>query len=137
MVSSQGLVAECPTCKAVVPIDAPECPQCGALFATEEPASAPITLDSGQRMRTAAVGEGSRMEWWMGYSGSGFRPSNVPVEEGKVYEAKIEDIGREGDGLARIANFVVFVPGTKIGDEVKIKITKVHRRMAFGEVVRE
>src|SRR5438128_12677530 len=73
----------------------------------------------------------------MSYSGSGVRPSNVPVEEGKVYEAKIEDIGREGDGLARIANFVVFVPGTKIGDEVKIRITKVHRRMAFGEVVRE
>ncbi|HLQ42939.1 MAG TPA: TRAM domain-containing protein, partial [Thermoplasmata archaeon] len=46
----------------------------------------------------------------MSYSGAGFRPSNVPVEEGKVYEAKIEDIGREGDGLARIANFVVFVP---------------------------
>ncbi len=77
------------------------------------------------------------MESWMAYSGSSFRPSNVPVEEGKVYEAKIEDIGREGDGLARIQNFVVFVPGTKIGDEVKIRITKVHRRMAFGEVVRE
>ncbi len=73
----------------------------------------------------------------MSYSGSGFRPSNVPVEEGKVYEAKIEDIGREGDGLARIQNFVVFVPGTKIGDQVRIRITKVHRRMAFGEVVHE
>ena len=73
----------------------------------------------------------------MSYSGSGFRPPNVPVEEGKVYEAKIEDIGREGDGLARIQNFVVFVPGTKVGDEVKVRITKVHRRMAFGEVVRE
>src|SRR5205814_551279 len=42
------------------------------------------------------------MEWGMAYSGAAFRPSNVPVEEGKVYEAKIEDIGREGDGLARI-----------------------------------
>ncbi len=78
-----------------------------------------------------------RVGSWMSYSGGGFRPSNVPVEEGKVYEAKIEDIGREGDGLARIQNFVVFVPGTKVGDEVKIRITKVHRRMAFGEVVRE
>src|SRR2546427_9131603 len=35
MASSQGLVAECPTCKAVVPIDAPECPQCGELFEAE------------------------------------------------------------------------------------------------------
>ena len=73
----------------------------------------------------------------MSHNGSGFRPSTSPVEEGKVYEAKIEDIGREGDGLARIQNFVVFVPGTKIGDQVKVKITKVHRRMAFGEVVKE
>jgi len=81
--------------------------------------------------------DGRRMGRRMSYSGGGPRPANVPVEEGKVYEAKIEDIGREGDGLARIQNFVVFVPGTKIGDEVKIRITKVHRRMAFGEVVRE
>ncbi len=40
MVSSQGLVAECPTCKAVVPIDAPECPQCGELFETDAPTGA-------------------------------------------------------------------------------------------------
>lgn len=46
-------------------------------------------------------------------------------------------MGREGDGLARIENFVVFVPGTKIGDKVKIRITRVLRRMAFGEVVKE
>ena len=67
--------------------------------------------------------------------GGGFRPS--PVEGGKIYEAKIEDMGREGDGLARIENFVVFVPGTKVGDQVKIRITKVLRRMAIGEVVKE
>ncbi len=73
----------------------------------------------------------------MSFTGAGLRGPPVPVEEGKVYEAKIEDIGREGDGLARIQNFVVFVPGTKIGDQVKVKITKVHRRMAFGEVVKE
>ncbi len=73
----------------------------------------------------------------MSFGSSGFRTPSVPVEEGKVYEAKIEDIGREGDGLARIENFVVFVPGTKIGDQIKVRITKVHRRMAFGEVVKE
>src|SRR5256712_13946211 len=40
MASSQGLVAECPTCKPVVPIDAPECPQRGELFETEAPTGA-------------------------------------------------------------------------------------------------
>lgn len=57
-----------------------------------------------------------------------------PVSEGKIYDVKISDLGREGDGIAKIENFVVFVPGTKVGDQVKIKITKVHRRVAFGEV---
>jgi hypothetical protein len=44
MAQSQALVAECPTCKAVVPIEASECPQCGELFEQEVPAS-----DSGSR----------------------------------------------------------------------------------------
>jgi hypothetical protein len=42
MASSQGLVAECPTCKAIVPIDAPECPQCGELFETEAPTGSSV-----------------------------------------------------------------------------------------------
>ena len=67
----------------------------------------------------------------MSQFGSGFRPPAAPVEEGKVYEAKIEDMGREGDGLCRVANFVVFIPGTKVGDQVKFKVTKVLRRVAF------
>ncbi len=48
MASSQGLVAECPTCQSTVPIDAPECPQCGELFETEtsaaESAAAPPAI---------------------------------------------------------------------------------------------
>ena len=35
MAQSQALLAECPTCKAVVPIEATECPQCGELFEQE------------------------------------------------------------------------------------------------------
>ncbi len=88
-------------------------------------------------MRTVLAKSARRMEHRMSHTGSGFRPSSTPVEEGKVYEATIEDIGREGDGVARIQNFVVFVPGTKIGDQVKVRITRVHSRRADGEVVRE
>lgn len=58
-----------------------------------------------------------------------------PVEEGETYDVTIEDIGKEGDGVAKIENFVVFVPDTKVDDEVKIKINKVLQTMAFGEVV--
>ncbi len=35
MAQSQDVVAECPTCKAVVALDATECPQCGELFDQE------------------------------------------------------------------------------------------------------
>ncbi|MBS3816587.1 MAG: TRAM domain-containing protein [Candidatus Thermoplasmatota archaeon] len=57
-----------------------------------------------------------------------------PVEEGETYKVKIEDIGKEGDGVAKVENFVVFVPDTDVGDEVEIEITRVLRTLAFGEV---
>lgn len=58
-----------------------------------------------------------------------------PVDEGENYVVAIEDIGKEGDGVAKVENFVVFVPETEVGDKVKIEVTKVLRTMAFGEVV--
>lgn len=60
-----------------------------------------------------------------------------PVKEGETYKVKIESIGREGDGIAKIENFVVFVPGANVGEELDIKISKVTRRVAFGEKVGE
>ncbi|WP_091689934.1 MULTISPECIES: TRAM domain-containing protein [Methanococcoides] len=61
--------------------------------------------------------------------------STAPVEAGETYDVTIEDIAREGDGIARVSGFVIFVPGAKVGDEVSIKITKVMRKFAFGELV--
>lgn len=59
----------------------------------------------------------------------------APVEVGKEYDVKIEDIAREGDGIARVEGFVIFVPDTSVGDQVKIKIDKVMRRFAIGQKV--
>jgi 23S rRNA (uracil1939-C5)-methyltransferase len=60
---------------------------------------------------------------------------SVPVEEGEVYDVTIQDIARQGDGIARIEGFVVFVPGTKVGDEVRIKVERVLPKFAFASVV--
>ncbi|MBP1908412.1 TRAM domain-containing protein [Methanolobus bombayensis] len=60
--------------------------------------------------------------------------STAPVDAGETYDVTIEDIAREGDGIARVSGFVIFVPGTSVGDEVTIKVTKVLRKFAFGEV---
>ncbi len=59
----------------------------------------------------------------------------APVEVGKEYDVKIEDIAREGDGIARIEGFVIFVAETQVGDQVKIQIDKVMRRFAIGHKV--
>ncbi len=58
-----------------------------------------------------------------------------PVELDKEYEAKIEDISRRGDGIAKIEGFIIFVPNAKQGDDVKFKITRVGNRFATGELV--
>lgn len=58
------------------------------------------------------------------------------IEVGDIYHVEIEDIGDQGDGLARIGEgYVVFVPGTKLGDEVTVEITEARETVAFAEVV--
>ena len=59
----------------------------------------------------------------------------VPVEVGKEYDVEIQDIAREGDGIARVEGFVIFVPEAKVGDKVKIQIDRVMRRFAIGHKV--
>lgn len=70
-----------------------------------------------------------------GNSYSSDRRNSAPVNEGEEYDVKIEDTGRDGDGITRIEGFVVFVSGAKVGDEVKIRITSTRRNFAFAEIV--
>lgn len=55
-----------------------------------------------------------------------------PVSVGDIHDVEIEDIAREGDGIARIQSFVIFVPDTKVGDNVTIKIERVMRKFAIA-----
>ncbi|KPV65298.1 MAG: translation initiation factor IF-2 subunit beta [Candidatus Bathyarchaeota archaeon BA1] len=56
-----------------------------------------------------------------------------PVREGEEREITIQDTSRRGEGIARVEGFVIFVPGAKIGDRVKIRITRVAPRFATAE----
>jgi predicted RNA-binding protein with TRAM domain len=68
-------------------------------------------------------------------SSSGGSDPTAPVVVGNEYDVKIEDIAREGDGIARVEGFVIFVADAKVGDEAKIKIDKVMRRFAIGHKI--
>ncbi len=63
------------------------------------------------------------------------RRSFAPVKVGEELDVKVEAVGEKGDGIAKVKGFVIFVPNTKQGDEVKVRITKVLRKVAFAEVV--
>jgi len=67
--------------------------------------------------------------------GFGRRFPPKPVEVGKEYDVKIEEISRRGEGIARIKGLVTFVPNAKAGETVKIRITRISRRFAEAEVV--
>jgi predicted RNA-binding protein with TRAM domain len=60
-----------------------------------------------------------------------------PVELGKEYDVDIQETSRRGEGITRIKGLVTFVPNTKPGDHVRIKITRISRRFAEAEVVAE
>ena len=69
--------------------------------------------------------------------GRNFRQNDPPVKVGDELDVKIEAVGEKGDGIAKKDGFVLFVPGAKQGDEVKIRVTRVLQKVGFAEVVGE
>ena len=59
----------------------------------------------------------------------------TPVNEGDELDVKIEAVGDKGDGICRKQGFVLVVPGTKKGERVRIKVTKVLKSVGFAQVI--
>lgn len=57
------------------------------------------------------------------------------MKVGDEIEVTIEAVGEKGDGIAKKDGFVLFVPGVKQGQQVRIRVTKVLRKVGFAEVV--
>ena len=61
-----------------------------------------------------------------------------PVEGGEIRYVEIEDIGKQGDGIARVERgYVIIVPGAEIGERVKVEISEVKSNFAVGEIIDE
>lgn len=75
----------------------------------------------------------------MRYERRGFdrRLPPKPVEIGKEYDVEIQETSRRGEGITKIEGLVIFVPKTKPGDKVRIKISNISRRFAEAEVIGE
>ena len=73
-----------------------------------------------------------------GFGGGSGGAGPKPVEVGKEYDVQISEISRQGDGIARVQGFVIFVKGGKVGDEkTKIRILNVGPRFATAQKVVE
>jgi 23S rRNA (uridine2552-2'-O)-methyltransferase len=60
---------------------------------------------------------------------------NTPVRVGEVYQVKIDSVGKSGDGVAMVDGFAVIVRGSRLGEDVRVKIDAVKPNFAFGKVL--
>lgn len=60
---------------------------------------------------------------------------NIAVQKNQDYIVDIIDNGIEGEGIAKIDNFTIFVPGAIKGEKVKILIVKVLTSYAYGKII--
>ena len=59
----------------------------------------------------------------------------MPVEKNQEYIVDIIDNGFEGEGIAKIKDFTIFIPNCIKGEKVKILIVKVLKSHAFGKII--
>ncbi len=61
--------------------------------------------------------------------------NHIPVEKNKEYIVDILDNGYEGEGIAKIDNYTIFVPGAIKDEKVKILIVKVNKSYGYAKII--
>ena len=59
----------------------------------------------------------------------------MSIEKNKQYIVNIIDNGMEGEGIAKIDDFVIFIPGAIKQEKVRILIVKVLKNHAYGKIL--
>ncbi|ELY60389.1 TRAM domain-containing protein [Natronococcus sp. A-GB1] len=98
-------------------------------------------IDAGDVYRVALI---SRDEATEESSASTPQPKTAPsepqppVDVNETRYVEIEDIGKQGDGIARVERgYVIIVPGADVGERVKVEITEVKSNFAVGEIIED
>jgi predicted RNA-binding protein with TRAM domain len=94
------------------------------------------SIEAGETYRVALIsGEQDTMDRATAESRPGDEPQ-PPVEPGEIRYVEIEDLGKQGDGIARVERgYVIIVPGAEVGERVKVEIAEVKSNFAVGEIV--
>jgi predicted RNA-binding protein with TRAM domain len=93
------------------------------------------SIDVGDTYRVALVAGDTET----GGSTGAAEPSDEPqppVETGEIRYVEVEDLGKQGDGIARVERgYVIIVPGGEVGQRVKVEISEVKSNFAVGEII--
>lgn len=57
------------------------------------------------------------------------------LEKNKEYILKIDSLGYEGEGVAKIDRYPIFIPGALKGETVKVEVIKSKKNYAYGKLV--
>jgi len=71
-----------------------------------------------------------------GRRGHGKGAKRYPVAVGEELEVDIVECSPKDEGIARVQGFVLYVADAKLGEHVKIKITRVGGATADAEIIK-
>ena len=60
--------------------------------------------------------------------------NKIPVSPEEKYEILINNVSHQGEGIGRVENFAVFVPGAIKGEKIEVKITEIRKNFARGKL---
>src|SRR5690625_3453629 len=60
---------------------------------------------------------------------------NAPVKKNQLIELQFEDLTHEGNGVAKVDGYPIFVPYGLPGEHAEVKIVKVNKRFGYGKLV--
>lgn len=60
---------------------------------------------------------------------------DIPVKKNNIYRVSITGMGTKGEGIGKIDNFTIFIPGAILGEEVEVNIIKVNKNYAVGKLL--
>jgi predicted RNA-binding protein with TRAM domain len=71
-----------------------------------------------------------------GRRGHGKGVKRYPIAVGEELEVDILECSPKGEGIAKVEGLVIHVPNTKLGEHVKIKISRIGETTAEAETIK-
>ena len=59
---------------------------------------------------------------------------NIPVKLEEKVEITMDSVSHQGEGIGRVENFAIFVPGVIKAEKIRVKITEIRKNFARGEL---